>query len=618
MINSSTLSDFDIDYFLSLQEVITAKEKIDLKAEGTIYFKIDLTTSLREMLYEKFGLDFSQMNTIQMRWIKGDTKPHIDRGNLHSFDKTYLAYLTDSTGDLVIDGIPHPISKGNAFIFSEGLQHETIGTGSEPRLLLGPMSEQGIPVGAATIITANGATEIIYFKYTSGSVEYKINNGSYNTLALPVTIVNSNTSSTLKVLFENDLTLDSDMWYFICGSDNIQFGSNTLNTDGTRTTIAIDGVTDYPGLIQNGTSSSNGFNNISVYNIIVDGTSSTLLNDNGWIGQGYYGKNSINNYIINCSSLGNITERSGGIVGSSAAQPSSTLTTLFIKGCSSSGSIDIYGGGIVGAFGAFGSSGYTSTITCEQCWSTGNIGQNSGGIFGAYSGNTTYNITNVGAYANKCYSSGSIGSDGGGIFGSGSGNGSGSGSDGYAAANSCYSTGSIGTDAGGIFGSGSGSLGGATYAINCYSAGTITTAGNGIYGTGAANDNVQNCYSASGNWTDADANSGLAGTPNPVVGNTWVARGADQPYELANMGYTPYTSTNISIQPSPSLIQTFSATINPGNSTSNAIVNGKSYQILQKSGGNSSSYGTITIDSNTGAISLLFVIQVVITQQHLI
>lgn len=601
MINSSTLSHFDVDYLLSLKEVIAAKEKIDLKSEGTIYFNIDLTSSLRKMIYEKFGLELSQINTIPMRWIKGDTKPHIDRGNLQSFDKTYLAYLTDSTGELIIDGNSYPISKGNAFVFSEGLQHETIGTGLEPRLLLGPMSEQGISVGSS--FNYPGGTTV-YIRQISGILQYSIDQTIWSPVGnnFPISVTNSNPSlGIVTIEFITDITLDNSSpgginKYFICGSDNIQFGSTSLNTDGSRTTITIDGVTDYPGLIQNGYISNSGYNNISVYNLIVDGTSSTLVSESGWIGQTYYGQNSINNYIINCSSLGDISVGGGGIVGSSAAAPISRLTTLFIIGCSSSGSIGGSGGGIVGIFSANGNNGYTSTITCQQCWSTGIIGYNSGGIFAANSGNTTYTITNVGAYANKCYSSGSIGNNGGGIFGYTAGY------FGYAAANSCYSTGSIGTDAGGIFGSDSGS-GGATYTINCYSAGTITTSGNGIYGSNRVNNTAQNCYAAGGTWNDMIAIGSLTGTPNPVVGTTWIYSGASQPYELANMGYTPYTSTNISIQPSPSLIQTFSEAINSGNSTSNAIVNGKSYQILQKSGGNSSSYGTITIDSNTGAIS---------------
>jgi len=162
MIELIYLSNLDIDYILTLPEVISAMDRIDLRSEGSIYFNISLTPSLREMIYAKFGLNFAQINTIPMRWIKGDTKPHIDRGS-SSFDKTYLAYLTDSQGELIIDGETYPISKGNAYIFFEGLPHETIGTGLEPRLLLGPMSEAGISIGGPYTFNYPGGT-IIYIR----------------------------------------------------------------------------------------------------------------------------------------------------------------------------------------------------------------------------------------------------------------------------------------------------------------------------------------------------------------------------------------------------------------------------------------------------------------------
>ena len=125
-------------------------------------------------------------------------------------------------------------------MFDENVSHETIGTGTEPRLLLGPMSEQGFSVGASTTITADGETETIYFRYTAGTgVEYKINDSSYFGFSLPVTIVNSNPAFRLKVLFENDMILETNIFYFICGSTNIQFGSESLNSDGSRPVITI-------------------------------------------------------------------------------------------------------------------------------------------------------------------------------------------------------------------------------------------------------------------------------------------------------------------------------------------------------------------------------------------
>lgn len=81
-----------------------------------------------------------------MRWIKGDTLPHIDRGE-EQFNNTYLIYLTDSIGDLTINGQTYSITAGEAHIFSEGLEHYTINTGDSERLMIGPMSESGFGVG---------------------------------------------------------------------------------------------------------------------------------------------------------------------------------------------------------------------------------------------------------------------------------------------------------------------------------------------------------------------------------------------------------------------------------------------------------------------------------------
>jgi len=125
MIKSLEISDIIVSHILNLPEVLKSKEQLNLQSEGSVNFNIHLNTSLKEILHENFELDLSTMDSIPMRWMKGDTKPNIDRSN-HIFDKTHLAYLTDSQGELIIQGESYPISKGKAYIFSEGLQHETM------------------------------------------------------------------------------------------------------------------------------------------------------------------------------------------------------------------------------------------------------------------------------------------------------------------------------------------------------------------------------------------------------------------------------------------------------------------------------------------------------------
>jgi hypothetical protein len=588
MIRSYSLSNTDIDSLLNLPEVIRSKEQIDAqKHSGAIYLNASLDDSLKEKISQQLGLPLSGLDTIPMRWIKGDTKPHIDKAE-RSFEKTYLTYLTSSPGELIVDGNSYPITQGCGYVFDENVSHETIGTGTEPRLLLGPMSEQGFSVGASTTITADGETETIYFKYTAGTgVEYKINDSSYFGFALPPTIVNSNTAFRLKVLFENNMTLDTDIWYFICGSENIQFGSESLNSDGSRPVITIDGVTNYPGFIRNGVDGSNGNDNIYLYNLKVNAINgSTIATDGGWIGQSYFGNGASRNYIVNCSSSGPIIDAGGGIIGGYSG---SEGATLYITGCSSDGNTGDYSGGIIGFYSAINA----GNVVCEGCWSTGSIGSSAGGIFGSYAGDTGGT-----AEANHCYSTGTIGANAGGILGSYAGQ------SGTAQATACYSTGTITANGGGIYGSYAGTNSGSTPAINCYSVGTFSVTGTGIYGANAEDDSPTNCYSANGSWTNSAANARLTGLPDPIVGTVWVNRGTDTPYELNNMGFSPYTIENIVlIEGDPTLRQTYSITNYQGGTSQAAIIEDLSYTILQINDSDPSEYSTITMNSVTGAIS---------------
>ena len=588
-------NDEEINYLLNHPEVIAIKNKILSRKNGSEYFNIEITTEIKEKLLQHFNLSLSQ---VPMRWIIGDISLHKDVGT-HNFEKTHLIYLTDSQGNLKIENNSYPISKNTGYIFSEGLQHETVDTGLEPRLLLGPMSEDGITVGGSTTIEANGATETIYFKYTMGSgITYKINDDPYQGPSLPIIIVNTNIAYPLKVLFENDLVIETDIFFLICGSNNIQFGSTSLKNDGTRTIIEIRSVTDYLGFIRNGDSPNIGFNNIYVFNLEVRTTGgSTLDTDSGWIGQSYFGNQAQNNFIINCSSEGPIIDGGGGIVGGYAGQGDNinpNSSSLYITGCSSTGNSAVYSGGIVGFYA--GRNG--GSVICEKCWSLGQIGENAGGIVGFGAGTSGGSVNAV-----QCYSTGAIsGTNAGGIFGQQAGSTSAS-----TLAFVCYSQGAIsGLNSGGIYGNDSGSFGGLSNAFNCYSSESFTP-GNGIFsGSTGIGRFASNCYAADGSWSDSTADQNLSGGPNPVVGTTWVSISDNNPYELNNMGYTPYTTTNIvndELGGTPILKRSYTQTISAGGSSIPAIRPGYSYDILQISGGDPSSYGTITMNDSTGVIS---------------
>ena len=137
----------ELETLNQLPEVLAAKAK--LGTTGSHKFTIPVTETIRSAL-GRIGLDLSTVSQIPMRWIKGDTAPHVDTGSTE-FEKTFLVYLNDSPGQFVLDSTNYPIMANTAFVFNEGLVHKTQDTGLVPRLLLGPMNELAEPVGGNQI-----------------------------------------------------------------------------------------------------------------------------------------------------------------------------------------------------------------------------------------------------------------------------------------------------------------------------------------------------------------------------------------------------------------------------------------------------------------------------------
>jgi hypothetical protein len=142
---SNVFSSSEIAELLNHPNVITNREKLST-SQTVVKFAITLPSLIKTKLENSLSIDLSKVSTIPMRWISGDTLPHIDKGETH-FNTTYLIYLTDSVGSLIVDGTNYPIVAGDAHIFSEGLEHSTINTGTNMRLMIGPMSESGFGVG---------------------------------------------------------------------------------------------------------------------------------------------------------------------------------------------------------------------------------------------------------------------------------------------------------------------------------------------------------------------------------------------------------------------------------------------------------------------------------------
>jgi hypothetical protein len=177
---SEIFSTEELNYLLQLPEVAAARAR--LGSSGKIYFSIPLSQAIRGALEARFGLDLFAVSEIPMRWIKGDTGAHIDRGST-SFENTYLVYLQDSEGEFILGTDSYPISANTGFIFSEGTLHKTQNTGTEPRLLLGPMNEFADPVGANITYFNNyadaiAATNSIAYQSSANWVLGNIDGGS--------------------------------------------------------------------------------------------------------------------------------------------------------------------------------------------------------------------------------------------------------------------------------------------------------------------------------------------------------------------------------------------------------------------------------------------------------
>ena len=460
-----------------------------------------------------------------------------------------------------------------------------------------------------TSISAYGSTQSLYFKQVSGTISYSLDNSSWTAVSSwPVSITNldSASSAVLNILFTTDLTLTTSTQYFICMTSFLQFGSKTLNSDGSIPKCIVTNVTNYPGLIQNGTSGANGRANISIVNLGVTASGTTSLGDDqGWIGQSYFGKGVSGCVITGCYSTGDIVgpNGAGGIVGAYSGTSSGTLR---IQGCYSTGAILGYGGGIAGKY-----TGQGGTVYFVQCFSTGAIsGMYSGGISGLYTGSTGGSIQCV-----ACYSSGIIsGNYAGGILGINAGHTNGTVSISY-----CYSKGAIsGSSAGGICGQNVGISANGVIITNSFSTGTIGSTAGGVIGPTTGTYTIQHCYTSgalagatggivgglstepatcysegkhlSSGWNDTNANSVL-------TAGFWIQpNGINTPYLLPILGYSTYSLTNVTDSSGNVFNTSESESIQAGETTSAAIVPGYTYSLLTVTPG-------ITINSSTGRIS---------------
>lgn len=396
--------------------------------------------------------------------------------------------------------------------------------------------------GASSFVGSNN----LYIKQDNGDFQYSVDNTTWNTFGWPLTITNAGLSN-LTVQFIGDFTITDANQYFVVNSNNIVFKGEESGLL-SPSVFKISGVSNYPGLIQNGTNSNAGYNNIQISNIFIDSDSSTLSSGSGWLAQSYFANSATSNSISNCGSNGTISTSGGGIVGSHAEN-------LTISKCYSTGQILINAGGIVGQ--------YSNSVTVTTSYSTGQMSTTAGGIIGPSSNS---------AIVTNSYSSGLIGSSAGGIIGPFSVD---------SLVTNTYSTGAI--FGGGIVGMGPTN----PTVLNSYTSGAGTGGGSGII-QDAGSDGVGNysetSHGANG-WNPVHALATLSG-----VNTVWTLPSPSTPYLLAGFNISPYASSNL--------------TLSKGSATSVAYSNYSLCVILKINNDDPTNTPGITIDSDTGIVSI--------------
>lgn len=235
-----------LDQLQQLPEVLAAKER--LEARGMVYFTIPMTDALRTTLHATFGLDLSTVHSIPMRWIKGDTAPHVDVTS-QAFEYTHLLYLNDSPGELVVGEESYPIRSNTAFVFQEGISHETRHTEYTPRLLLGPMSEQALPVGGPAVSYYPSEADALAYSNAFGYGSFTVGDGGpFGGFTSWRLASNSFGSSPQNIVYANGSVLNSDGSYYL-------YPAAPCFLEGSTILCQVDGVEQYVPVenLRNGT-----------------------------------------------------------------------------------------------------------------------------------------------------------------------------------------------------------------------------------------------------------------------------------------------------------------------------------------------------------------------------
>ena len=234
----NVLSDEELDYLNNLPEVLVAKTTLESRPSGMVYFTVSVNNLIRDTLQTKFGLNILENTQIPMRWIKGDTAPHVDSG-ASQFKNTYLLYLNDSPGELIVDSVAYPIRTNCGVVFNEGIHHETQNTENVPRLLLGPMNEFAQSVGSPLAYYPSEAEALAYTNPLGYSGSYTVGDGGpYGGYTSWRLAANSNGTSPQNIVYVNGDVLNNDGSYHL-------YPATPCFLEGTNILCQVDGEDTY-------------------------------------------------------------------------------------------------------------------------------------------------------------------------------------------------------------------------------------------------------------------------------------------------------------------------------------------------------------------------------------
>lgn len=220
------------DHIQEIHALDTVRSRRPHAPCSNVRFTCPLSDEIRGAIQSSLGLDLSGVAEVPMRWIQGDTAAHIDvsRG---SFENTYLVYASSSEGEFVLGGESYPIREGSGIRFNEGISHETVDTGVEPRLLIGPMNEMGQPVGSPIAYYSSEADALSYSNAIGYSGSYTVE--TFNGITAWRLASNSYGSSSQSATYYVGDVLNTD------GGYNLYPNAPCL-LEGTTVLCQIDGV----------------------------------------------------------------------------------------------------------------------------------------------------------------------------------------------------------------------------------------------------------------------------------------------------------------------------------------------------------------------------------------